>query len=221
MKAYVVLSGGGVKGAALAGCLAAAEGRGIEWAGCAGTSAGALVAALASVGFGGQVISDKLKTDLNPRAMIEDQGTQLDELMKLRAKVRPLVSGNFASRGTALFSLSRSALLNSIGTHFGVYDGAYLEQAISSIVRTGPRVAGRPSETFEDLSNAGCPPLKVVASNVAAARAVVIPDDLQMGVDEPALTHYSAAIDVLDVITQLLFVDASWQDRRPSVKNSY
>lgn len=51
MKAYAILDGGGVKGAALAGALAAAEHNGIEFAGFGGTSAGAIVALLACVGY--------------------------------------------------------------------------------------------------------------------------------------------------------------------------
>jgi len=47
MKAFVILDGGGVKGAALAGCLAAAEDRGIEIVAYGGTSAGSIVALLA------------------------------------------------------------------------------------------------------------------------------------------------------------------------------
>jgi NTE family protein len=182
MKAYAVLSGGGVKGAALAGCLAAAEERDIRWVGCAGTSAGALVAALASVGFGGSAIAKKLKNELHPRALIDDRGAQLDELMTLRTRVRPLVTGSLVSRGRALFSLSRNAILTAIGAHYGVYDGTYLEQTVSSIIKTGPLVAGKPSETFQDLTNATCAQLKVVASNITANRAVVFPDDDQMPV---------------------------------------
>ena len=159
MKAYAVLSGGGVKGAALAGCLAAAEERDIQWAGCAGTSAGALVAALASVGFGGAAIAEKLKTTLHPRALIDDRGARLDELVKLRARMRALVTGDLIARGRALLACSRNAMLGAIGAHYGVYDGAYLEQAIRSIVRSGPLVSGKPSDTFHDLTDAACPQL--------------------------------------------------------------
>jgi len=180
MKAFAVLSGGGVKGAALAGCLAAAEERDIEWAGCAGTSAGALVAALASVGFRGAAIAERLKHELHPRALVDDRGVQLDEVVKLRTQVRPLLTGHLINRGRALLSLSRNPTLKAIGTHFGVYDGGHLEQAIAAILKTGPRVAEKRSDTFQDLSAAKCPQLKVVASNITTNRAVVFPDDAEM-----------------------------------------
>jgi NTE family protein len=51
MKAYAILDGGGVKGAALVGCLKAAEELGIEFVGYGGTSAGSIIALLASVGY--------------------------------------------------------------------------------------------------------------------------------------------------------------------------
>ena len=54
MKAYAIFDGGGVKGAALAGCLQAAEDRGIEFVGYGGTSAGAIIALLACAGFKGR-----------------------------------------------------------------------------------------------------------------------------------------------------------------------
>jgi NTE family protein len=182
MKAYAVLSGGGVKGAALAGCLSAAEERDVQWVGCGGTSAGALIAALASVGYRGADIAEKLKKELHPRAVMQDQGAQLDELVKLRARVRPLVTGNLIDRGRALVALSRTAVLKAIGTHYGVYDGADLELAITATLKSGPLVSGHASDTFQDLIDAGCPQLKVVGSNITTSRAVVFPDDAEMGV---------------------------------------
>ena len=48
MKRYAILAGGGVKGVALAGCLAASQEKGIRFEGYGGTSAGSIVALLAS-----------------------------------------------------------------------------------------------------------------------------------------------------------------------------
>ncbi|MEZ8541621.1 patatin-like phospholipase family protein [Vibrio splendidus] len=53
MDAYAVLKGGGVKGAAFAGGLAAAEEHGINFAGYGGASAGSIVAFLAALGYSG------------------------------------------------------------------------------------------------------------------------------------------------------------------------
>ena len=62
-EADAVFEGGGVKGIALAGAVAAAEDAGIkEWKNVAGTSAGAIVACLLVVGYNGR----KLKEILEP-----------------------------------------------------------------------------------------------------------------------------------------------------------
>jgi NTE family protein len=51
LAADVVLEGGGMRGIAHAGALSVAEARGYHWRHCAGTSAGALVAALLAAGY--------------------------------------------------------------------------------------------------------------------------------------------------------------------------
>ena len=60
MKADGVFEGGGVKGIGFAGALAAAEKQGVEWQNLAGTSAGAIVAALVAAGYTGTGIHDIL-----------------------------------------------------------------------------------------------------------------------------------------------------------------
>ena len=58
MQAYAVFDGGGVKGAALAGCLKAAQESKIEFVGFGGSSAGSIVALLATAGeLRGQEVS--------------------------------------------------------------------------------------------------------------------------------------------------------------------
>ncbi|WP_434139509.1 patatin-like phospholipase family protein [Photobacterium leiognathi] len=51
MEAYAVFEGGGVKGAALAGALAAAKENNIDFVGYGGASAGSIVAFLATIGY--------------------------------------------------------------------------------------------------------------------------------------------------------------------------
>jgi predicted acylesterase/phospholipase RssA len=60
MKAYAIFDGGGVLGAALAGCYAAAREQGIEFVGFGGTSAGSIVAMMGSVGFDGPEMEEFL-----------------------------------------------------------------------------------------------------------------------------------------------------------------
>ena len=65
MKAYAILDGGGVKGAALAGCLKAAEEQKIQFLGYGGTSAGSIIAFLAAVGYTGEEAT-KIHDPRNP-----------------------------------------------------------------------------------------------------------------------------------------------------------
>jgi predicted acylesterase/phospholipase RssA len=65
MRAFAILDGGGVKGAALAGALKAAQDRGIEFAGYGGTSAGSIVALLACAGYTGAELQAKFVDELD------------------------------------------------------------------------------------------------------------------------------------------------------------
>ena len=60
LRADAVFEGGGVKGIGLVGALAVAEERGYRWQNVAGTSAGAIVAALVAAGFGAAEIKAKM-----------------------------------------------------------------------------------------------------------------------------------------------------------------
>ncbi len=77
MKAYGIFDGGGVKGAALAGCLAAAEEQGVQFLGFGGTSAGSIVATLASVGYSGKELGELL-VGLEFNTFLDDGGDRLD-----------------------------------------------------------------------------------------------------------------------------------------------
>ena len=60
MDAFGVFQGGGLKGFAHVGALQAADEKGVRFRGLAGTSAGAIVAALAAVGYTGKELLDTL-----------------------------------------------------------------------------------------------------------------------------------------------------------------
>ena len=82
MQADAVFSGGGVKGIAFAGAIAAAEEAGYtEWGRLAGTSAGAIAAMALAVGYDAQGIRDALAaTDY---ARIAESGNPLSRLLNL------------------------------------------------------------------------------------------------------------------------------------------
>ncbi|MBD8161138.1 patatin-like phospholipase family protein [Pantoea agglomerans] len=61
LESYAVFEGGGIKGFAFTGVLDAANEAGIDFVGYAGTSAGAIIAYLASIGYSGKDIFNELK----------------------------------------------------------------------------------------------------------------------------------------------------------------
>lgn len=98
--AQAVFKGGGVKGIALVGGLAVAEELGWRWRAVAGTSAGALVAALVAAGYRAQELREIVR-DLNLRSFGDAAGLKVASLLlhegmfkgeKLLAEVDRLLS---------------------------------------------------------------------------------------------------------------------------------
>ncbi|MBP2017681.1 NTE family protein [Symbiobacterium terraclitae] len=98
--AQAVFKGGGVKGIALVGALAVAEERGWRWRAVAGTSAGALVAALVAAGYGAEALR-RVVHDLDLRSFADPAGWKVASLLlhegifkgeKLLAEVERLLS---------------------------------------------------------------------------------------------------------------------------------
>lgn len=87
MQAYAILDGGGVKGAALAGCLKAASDFGIEFVGYGGTSAGSIVALLAAVGYTGDELRDLMIHDLKFGDLAAEVKEPLSALEDVRGKL--------------------------------------------------------------------------------------------------------------------------------------
>src|SRR6266508_3278438 len=80
-RAYAILAGGGVKGVALVGCLAAAQEFGFKFEGYAGTSAGSIVSLLASVGYTGAEIHALLTERPLPDAFLDADSARLTGFM--------------------------------------------------------------------------------------------------------------------------------------------
>jgi NTE family protein len=177
MKAYAVFDGGGVKGAALAGALTAAEHKNVKFEGYGGTSAGSIVALLASIGYTGEEIRDRLKTDVHPMKMLDDDGTLyraahsamqrgIDIVKKSRTGVREIRA--------LFFLLWNHRLLRRLGVDFGLYSGDKLcEVLLKLIVQKRPDLIGIDDPTFDDLERNGGKTLKIVASDTRARRAIV------------------------------------------------
>jgi NTE family protein len=118
IKAYAILAGGGVKGAALVGGLAAAEKYGIEFVGYGGASAGSLIALLASLGYSTKEMkSIVLETDFC-QFLDDKTGRQLSRIRQIGLR-RFLLQSWCAPRD--------GILLNRIRRNLGLYKGHNLE----------------------------------------------------------------------------------------------
>jgi NTE family protein len=157
MDAYAILDGGGVKGAALAGCLKAAEEQGVTFHGYGGTSAGALVATLAAVGYSPDELRQIL-ADLKFTTFLDDGGVALARLRRLSSTIR-----------NPLRAWSNYRFISKMIAKLGLYHGdalrAFLREKIGGKL---PNLRGRPDVTFKDLQDNGCVPLKIVATDLGS-----------------------------------------------------
>jgi NTE family protein len=99
-----VFEGGGVRGVGLAGAVAALEDGGVKFAEVAGTSVGAMVAALLAAGYSGA---------------------------ELRAEIENLDFKQFKSTGGAM-GLAKTIL--NINRELGIYESAYFENYLSKLL---------------------------------------------------------------------------------------
>lgn len=150
MKTDAVFEGGGVKGIGLVGAVSEIEKAGYEFENLAGTSAGAIVAALLAVDYSAAEIKKELEQlDYN---RFKDEGF-LDKL-------------GFIGKGL------------SIGFEYGVYEGDYFEQWFEGLLLVkGKTTFGEirteyPEEKYKYK-------LQVIASDITDRRLLVLPGDLK------------------------------------------
>jgi len=160
MKAYVIFDGGGVKGAALAGCLSAAENMGIQFEGFGGTSAGSIVALLACAGYNGKELKSIMVDEMNFTDLLDDSGVLLDELKEL--------AGKFTSTPSALGAVwKHRKLLLRISQDLGLYNASKLKEFLMKKLKAKlPDMQNNDEITFEDLKLAKRPPLKIMVSDI-------------------------------------------------------
>ena len=123
IPAFCVLSGGGAKAAAFPGCLAAAEEAHIHFQGYAGSSGGAIVAALAASGYRARELQSILQQYDLRTALLEDGGARLATLAPIVNNLRTLVA---SGRPPGLFSVLKALpqlrqLIAAFGNTLGLY----------------------------------------------------------------------------------------------------
>jgi NTE family protein len=162
-KLDAVFEGGGVKGIGLVGAVEVVERQGYAFENVAGTSAGAIVAALVAAGY---------------------RAGELREIM------RTLNYGRFLDRG-ALDNIPLLGPALSLGLEKGIYEGKYLTdwlgrqlaakrvRTFGDLVSSDPECARDPRWRYR---------LQVIATDLTRGRLVVLPRDArEYGLDPDAL----------------------------------
>ena len=180
-RAYAVLAGGGVKGAALVGCLAGAAEAGIEFVGYGGTSAGAIVALLAALGYSPDDMRRHV-VDMQFVELLDDGGVRLQTLRREAA-------GLSLTWQSAWRLWRRRDELRELGAQLGLYAGEKFRAWVRErVLEKRPELRLERSITFAHLAAAGCRPVKLVASDLRTRAPVVLG------------TATSATLDVADAV---------------------
>lgn len=180
-KAYAILDGGGVKGAALAGCLNAAEQLGLKFVGYGGTSAGAIVALLAALGYKGEELKYITVDEINFTAFLDDGGTALNQLKALAVSlsdtwrdVNGRTSKFFAAGATARTAFKHRKMLRGVIKELGLYDAKNLNKFLrQKIVAKVPDLKDTEPITFRHLADRRLPKLRIVSADLHTRSARV------------------------------------------------
>lgn len=151
-KCDAVFEGGGVKGIGLVGAMAVTEQAGYEFVNVAGTSAGAIVAALVAAGYGAD---------------------------ELRSIMRDLDYAKFKDEGL-LDKIPIFGKIASLGFEKGIYEGEYLENWIrDKLAAKGKRTfrdlvmrdyQDQPAYRYR---------LRVIATDISCGRLLALPQDIR------------------------------------------
>ena len=154
MKADAVFEGGGVKGIGLAGAVALAEEKGYEIVNVAGTSAGAIVAALVAAGY---------------------NASQLKEIMEKLEYIKLKDKG-------MVDKIPGIGPLASVIFEKGIYEGQFFEDWMRDLLRKSPRKVETFGDLIIDEYKDDEQyrfRLRVIASDVTMGRMLVLPQDIK------------------------------------------
>lgn len=166
-KCDAVFEGGGVKGIGLVGAVAVTEEMGYEFANLAGTSAGAIVAALVAAGY---------------------NAVELREIMK------SLDYSQFKDEGL-VDKIPIFGKVISLGLEKGIYEGKYLENWIGKKLEAkGKHTFG--DLVIDEYKNSPRYryKLQVIASDISRGRLLVLPQDIKEYGIEPDNLEIAKAV---------------------------
>lgn len=167
LMADAVFEGGGVKGIGLAGAVAVAEERGYQWVNVAGTSAGAIVAALLAAGYSAAEMKEIMEElDYN-----RFKDTSLLDSVPLVGKIASLIFEK------------------------GIYEGKWFENWMRGLLRK-KKVETFNDLIVEEYKDDEqyCFKLRVIASDISRGRLLVLPQGIADFGIRPEDLNVAAAI---------------------------
>jgi NTE family protein len=179
MYANIVFAGGGVKGAVLGGCFHACDDAKVTAVGFGGTSAGSIVALLASVGYSGREL-ETLLTETSFLDFLDDGGdklsalkqdfAQFSETMPMRSWSPKVIHDKWRCYQKAK---------NHLASTRGLYDGNRLVDFLVEkvAIKLGKDQVTVRAASFSDLREMGGKPLRVVATDLNSCHAVLLGND--------------------------------------------
>jgi NTE family protein len=180
MQVYAIFEGGGAKGLAHVGAIAAAQELGVKFVGVAGASAGAIVASLIAVGYKATALYDPAnRTGLLSGALTDlfgpgkwDEWKQFSVALENKLSTATPLSAWF---GAPFFYRDWKKPITGLLTEFGFLDTAPLELAIDQWLRGGLISVPVAQERllFKDLDPTKVPPLRIIASDIDGQAPIV------------------------------------------------
>ncbi|MFZ3173108.1 MAG: patatin-like phospholipase family protein [Carboxydocellales bacterium] len=192
MLADAVFEGGGVKGVALVGALWAAEAQGYTWENVAGTSAGAIVAALVAAGYTASEIKNIMYS------------------LDFRKFKDTLCAGRIPVLGPAL----------SIGITKGLYKGDYFIKWLRGhLAAKGVRTFGDLIRERYRGDKQRCYRLRVIAADISRGRMLILPQDIAEYGMKPEKLEVANAIR-MSMSIPLFYRPVQWGYKDSSGKRS-
>jgi NTE family protein len=167
LKADAVFEGGGVKGIGLVGAVAAAEEKGYQWENVAGTSAGAIVAALLAAGYNSAELRNVMQ--------------ELD--------YNRLKDASFVDKVPLVGTIA------SLIFEKGIYEGKFFENWMAELLRAkkvrtfGDLIVGEYQDNEQYRFK-----LRVIASDISQGRMLVLPQDISDYGMRPEDLNVTAAV---------------------------
>jgi NTE family protein len=201
-KAYAILAGGGVKGAALVGGIKAIEENNIEFVGYGGTSAGSIIAFLASVGYTSDELKKIMIEEIDFTRFLDDSASELEILKDSLGKFFDKIN-NFNDeicnickiRENIYLMKTLAKYLKKLNQDLGLCDAKGLKQfLLERTAQKHPTFNNRTDITFRELQEQRCYPLRVVASDLISRQAVIYPLDQEQGLDYSVIDAVRASM---------------------------